>query len=105
MHNDNRTISHYDKSRWLIGGELLTDPVTRDDQRGGDLINNSLSALPLTSVTGRLVGNYRFLLSRRNLGFGAGRRKHCRNPIMSHIKTKFGEMSLLLLLFNMSVES
>jgi hypothetical protein len=87
---------------------LLTDPVTRDDQRGGDLINNSLSALPLTSVTGRLVGKYRFYYPEKMikiLGFGAGRQKCYRNPIMSHIKTNFGEMSLLLLLFNMSVES
>jgi hypothetical protein len=47
------------KSRWLIGGDLLTDPDTRDDQRNEDLANKSISALPPISVSGRLVGKYR----------------------------------------------
>jgi hypothetical protein len=58
-HFSNRTISHFDKSRWLIGGDLLTDPDIRDDQRDEDLVNKSNSALPPISVTGRLVGKYR----------------------------------------------
>jgi hypothetical protein len=56
---NNRTISHFDKSRWLIGGDLLTDPDTRDDQQNEDLVNKSNSALPPISVAGRLVGKYR----------------------------------------------
>jgi hypothetical protein len=30
-----KIIEHYDKSRWLIGGDLLTDPATHDDRETG----------------------------------------------------------------------
>jgi hypothetical protein len=55
--------SHFDKSRWLIGGDLLTDPDTSDDQLDGGLINKSFSALPTIFVIRTAGGKIPLLLS------------------------------------------